>query len=72
MKTQMKCSIMLHFNRIQIVCKGKNDLQIKEYIEDIQIFGMNMPFITSSEAKNTYFVMSGEATNEYSFSRFTR
>ena len=35
-----------------------------EYIEDIQIFGMNMPFISSSEAKNAYF-MSG-------FSRFTR
>ena len=29
-------------------------------IEDIQIFGMNMPFISSSEAKSTYF-MSGEA-----------
>ena len=40
----------------------------KKYIEDIQIFGMNMPFISSSEAKNTYF-MSGEATNEiYIFS----
>ena len=33
------------------------------YIEDIHIFGMNMPFISSSEAKNAYF-MSGEATNE--------
>ena len=30
-----------------------------KYIEDIQIFVMNMPFISSSEAKNTYF-MSGE------------
>ena len=39
-----------------------------EYIEDIQNFGMNMPFISSSEAKNAYF-MSGEATNEiYIFS----
>ena len=39
-----------------------------KYIEDIQIFGMNMPFISSSEAKNAYF-MSGEATNEiYIFS----
>ena len=38
------------------------------YIEDIQIFGMNMTFISSSEAKNAYF-MSGEATNEiYIFS----
>ena len=26
-----------------------------EYIEDIQIFGMNMPFISSSEGKNAYF-----------------
>ena len=40
----------------------------KWYIETIQIFGMNMPFISSSEAKNAYF-MSGEATNEiYIFS----
>ena len=38
------------------------------YIEDIQIFGMNMPFISSSEATNAYF-MSGKATNEiYIFS----
>ena len=39
-----------------------------KYIEDIQFFGMNMPFISSSEAKNAYF-MCGEATNEtYIFS----
>ena len=39
-------------------------------IEDIQIFGMNMQFISSSEAKNAYF-MSGEATNEiYIFSLY--
>ena len=38
------------------------------YIEDIHIFGMNMTFISSSEAKKLYF-MSGEATNEiYIFS----
>ena len=36
---------------------------LDKYIEDIQNFGMNMPFISSSEAKNAY-VMSGEATNE--------
>ena len=30
-----------------------------QFIEDIQIFGMNMQFISSSEAKNAYF-MSGE------------
>ena len=44
----------------------------------IQIFGMNMPFIAPSEAKNAYsmcgeaknaYFMSGEATNEiYIFS----
>ena len=34
-----------------------------KYIEDIQIFGRNVPFISSSEAKNAYF-MSGEATND--------
>ena len=33
------------------------------YIEDIQIFVMNMTFISSSEVKNIYF-MSGKATNE--------
>ena len=30
-KTQMKCSIMLHFIRVYTVCKGKKDLQTKEY-----------------------------------------
>ena len=41
-----------------------------EYIEDIQIFGMNIPFFhqMKQKAKNAYF-MSGEATNEiYIFS----
>ena len=37
-------------------------------IEDIQIFGMNMPFISSREAKNAYF-MSAKASNKiYIFS----
>ena len=37
-------------------------------IVDIQIFGMNMTFISLSEAKNLYFT-SGKATNEiYIFS----
>ena len=40
-----------------------------ECIEDIQILGMNMPFISSCEAKNAYF-MTGEATNEIYFSYF--
>ena len=30
-KTQIKCSIMLHFIRVYTVCKGKNDFQTKEY-----------------------------------------
>ena len=28
-KTQMKCSIMLHFIRVNTVCEGQNDLQTK-------------------------------------------
>ena len=36
---------------------------IVDYMEDIQVFEMNMPFISSSEAKNAYFI-SGKATNE--------
>ena len=30
-KTQMKCHIMRHFIKIYTVCKGKKDLQTKEY-----------------------------------------
>ena len=30
-KTQMKCSIVLHFIRVHTVCKCKKDLQTKEY-----------------------------------------
>ena len=30
-KTQMKCSIMLHFISVYTICKGKKDLQTKEY-----------------------------------------
>ena len=28
-KTQMKCSIMLHFIRVYTVCKGKKDIKTK-------------------------------------------
>ena len=38
------------------------------YIEDIQFFIMNMPFISSSEAKNAYF-MSGFT---YTFTRWNK
>ena len=30
-KTQMKCSLVLHFIRVYTVCKVKKDLQTKEY-----------------------------------------
>ena len=36
--------------------------KVMKYIEDIQFFGMNMPFISSSKAKNAYF-MSGKNLN---------
>ena len=50
------------------ICRWFNLKTFSRKIEDIQIFGMNMPFISSSEAKNAYF-MNGEATNEiYIFS----
>ena len=38
-KTQMKCSIMLHFIRVYSVCKGKKDLQTKKY--NTYIFFLN-------------------------------
>ena len=34
------------------------------YIEDIQMFLLNMAFILSSEVKKYLYFMSGEATNE--------
>ena len=37
-----------------------------QYIEDILIFGINMPFISLSEGKNAYF-MNSEVTNEIYF-----
>ena len=40
--------------------------EIVKYIEDIQFFGRDMPFISSSEAKNA-FCMSSKATNEINF-----
>ena len=46
-----------------IYCKKSVKLKIVYNKKQIQIFGMNMPFISSSVAKNAYF-MSGEARNE--------
>ena len=38
-------------------------------IEDIQVFGVNMSFISLSEVKNFLYFMSAEGTNEiYNFS----
>ena len=42
-------------------CKSPINALCKYYIEDIQIFGMNMPFISSSEAKN--FLASRDELN---------
>ena len=40
-------------------------LLFKIFIEDIQMFGMNMLFISSSEVKNAYmYFRSGEAHYE--------
>ena len=39
-------------------------LNIHKYKEDIQMFLLNMAFITSSEVKQKIYFMSGEATNE--------
>ena len=41
----------------------------KQNIEDIQVFGVNMSFISLSEVKNFLHFMSAEGTNEiYNFS----
>ena len=61
-------SVKISFWNLLVLYVNSSVMALSHYIEDIQIFGMNMPFISSSEAKNTYF-MSGEATNEiYIFS----
>ena len=40
-----------------------------QYIEDIQVFGVNMSFISLSEVKFFLYFMSAEGTNEiYNFS----
>ena len=39
------------------------------FIEDIQVFGVNMSFISLSEVKNFLYFISAEGTNEiYNFS----
>ena len=41
----------------------------EKYIEDIQVFGVNMSFISLSEVKIFLYFMSAEGTNEiYNFS----
>ena len=63
------CSCSRWLFRFLLYTPTKQLIQLHiKYIEDIQIFGMNMPFISLSEANNAYF-MTGEATNEiYIFS----
>ena len=60
MKTQMKCSIMLHFIRVYTVCYGKKDLQTKkQYFSKIitwhpEIFTMDNPkFIVSNQKEKS-------------------
>ena len=53
----LKCCLL--FLRIKRMNKP-NYFVTYSYIEDVQFFGMNMTFISLSEAKNLYF-MSGEA-----------
>ena len=44
-------------------------LSVPVYIEDIQVFGVNMSFISLSEVKKKIYFMSAEGTNEiYNFS----
>ena len=42
-KTQIKCSIMLHFIRVNTVCKGQKDLQTED---KYNIFGKLQPETT--------------------------
>ena len=43
-----------------------NNIHWQKHIDDIQIFGMNMPFISSSEAKNAYFMSVNIPFNSWS------
>ena len=43
-----------------------------EYIEDIQMFGVNMTFISSSEVKKMYISWVPKARMKYTFFHFTR
>ena len=59
-KTQMKCSITLHFIRVYTVFKGEKDLQTKEYNFFLfitcypQICTMDYPkFITSNQKEES-------------------
>ena len=45
------------------------NIYIKQYIEDIQVFVVNMSFISLSEVNFFFYFMSAEGTNEiYNFS----
>ena len=45
--------------------KLQDNAVVVGYIEDIHFIWTNMPFMSSSEAKNAYFMI-----DEYTFSRF--
>ena len=67
LSSAMSDDVKLHMREKELLLSEVSKMA-RKHIEDIQVFGMNMPFISSSEAKNAYF-MSGEATNEiYIFS----
>ena len=57
-KTQIKCSIMLHFIRVYTVCKGKTDLQT---IEDKKFENYNLtPFDMYNRLSQVYYINQKE------------
>ena len=60
-KTQIKCSIMLHFISLT-VCKSKKDLQIKEYnifLENYNLTPQDMYSLLYQTSRKTPFVYKG-------------
>ena len=50
---------MTHLHHLNVFC-----FLLQGYIEDIQVFGVNMSFISLSEVKKILYFMSAEGTNE--------
>ena len=60
-------SQVLSFTQLQ--CEYCHSHRTVKYIEDIQVFGVNVSFISLSEVKKKLYFMSAEGTNEiYNFS----